>query len=486
MASAGECILLGGLLAKVPVKQGPTHIKPQSTKPRMPDGDHIFVGTPAVNHRQTLRAVLLICIWPLLFLVGVFAQTSPSSSLQLSTFKTKVPAESFRGEFLWLVGAGLSPDGKQVAVAYFTRATPSPDAKFVLNLRIWKVGTQEPIAIKQISSEEAEPDLPLRNLSRHPEGFVQYCDHGSGIMVSDPHGTLYYLNPQTLEVLHATATNVPIRESATPVNPTSERVFCAAESPRAVFAVYGGAFGNGPYRNGLVRVYALTSGTLIHEWNMRKHPYPFGDAAISRSGNQIAVSRVPENSAGRAKDVQNLELFDVGSAELTLQVKTGHLPGRIVFAGENRIATDDTVVPQPFFPHPKIKLWDASNGKLIGEFSDPQVGARRFVGASRDGSVILGFPKEVLRTERFSGFWNETLEQRFRLWDAATGKTIATSPLIFPNLNSTKDRNEEVDPSLELSGNGQAVLVFWKPQQNEILPIYVFSELPAETVPTTH
>ncbi|MGA9986299.1 MAG: hypothetical protein WBP69_00860, partial [Terriglobales bacterium] len=166
---------------------------------------------------------------------------------------------------------------------------------------------------------------------------------------------------------------------------------------------------------------------------------------------------------------------------------TGHLPGRIIFAGETQVATDDTVVPEPFFPHPKKKLWDASNGKLIREFGDPKFGARRFVGASSDGNVILGYiPKETLRAAR-SDPWNETLEQRFRLWDAATGRTIATSPPFLPNLNSpSKGRNEERDPSLEVSANGRAVIVFWKSPWKETFPIYVFSEAPGGTAPTTH
>jgi WD40 repeat protein len=382
---------------------------------------------------------------------------------------------------LWLVGVGLSPDGQQVAAAYFTRATHGPNAKILLNLRLWKVGTQEPLAIKQMpASPDAQLDLASGSPHHRPEGFVQYCDHGAGIMISDPHGTLYYLNPQTLEVLHATETNVPLGRN-------EECVLCAANSPRAVFAAYGG-FGNGPYGNGLVRVYDLTSGTVLQEWDLTKHAYYFGDAAISPGGSQIAVSRVPENGMRRAKDVVNLELFDVRGGKLTLQLKTGHLPGRITFAGENRIATDDTAPPQPFFPHPKIRLWDASSGKLISEFSDSKVGARRFVGASSDGSVILGYiPKESLRTAPMTSFWNESLEQRFRLWDVATGKTIATSPLIFPRLNLTVNRrNPELDPSLELSADGHAVLVFWKSRWNDIYPIYVFTEAAAPAAPASH
>ncbi|MFY9937526.1 MAG: hypothetical protein WAK33_11665, partial [Silvibacterium sp.] len=290
-------------------------------------------------------------------------------------------------------------------------------------------------------------------------GFVQYCDNGLGILVAT-RGTLYYLNPQSLEVVHATATNTG--GSALP-----ERVFCAAKSPRAVLAVYAGAYCC------LVRVYDLTSGTLIREWNLTKGS-SFGDVAISPSGNEIAVSHVDTNVLGRSKAAENLEVFDVNTGKVSLRVKTGHLPGRISFAGETRIATDDTLEPQPLLPHPEIKLWNLSDGKLLRTFGDPKVGARRFVGASGDGNVILGYiPKETLHSGGGieGGLWNQTLEQRFRLWDAATGQTIATSPPLLPIESSTLTG---FDPSLQVSANGRAVIVFWK-SPREILPIYVFS-----------
>ena len=50
-----------------------------------------------------------------------------------------------------------------------------------------------------------------------------------------------------------------------------------------------------------------------------------------------------------------------------------------------------------------------------------------------DGNVILGYiPKERLR----SGRWNQTLERRYGLWDAATGSTIATFMRFLPRADS--------------------------------------------------
>ena len=319
---------------------------------------------------------------------------------------------------------------------------------------------------------------------------MRYCDHGSGIMVADPGGTLYYLNSQTLELIHATAAGNPL--PGTDPERVPRRISCAADSPRAVIA-YGGAFvtWDFPYMtysgdgNGLVRLYDLTSGALLKEWNTTEPRYNFGDVAISPSGKQVAVSHVPgtprsipksESSAPGPKHLQDLELFDVDTGKMTLQINAGHWPGRISFVGETQIASDDTRMAQPFYPQPRIKLWDLSNGKLLREFADPKFGARRFVAASRDGRVILGFiPKE-----RLNGYeHNETVGQRLRLWDAATGTTIATSPRFspHPDLQSAHKRwNEPVDPSMVLSDNGRAVVVYWK---QGVFRIYVFSLPPA-------
>jgi WD40 repeat protein len=420
-----------------------------------------------VKYRQTdtkVWATLLVFLSRLLCAISTHAQVD--SAAQLSMFQ--IHPGPVQAESILLEGAALSPDGEQVAAAYFYRVSAGRPAVTALSVQIWNVGTQAPIASKQLSAGQASERNFAVEWRTFPDGFVQYCNNGLGIMVADPHGTLYYLNPQTLEILHATATNIGI-------DAISERVFCAANSPRAVLAAHGEVFDKGPYGNGLVRVYDLTSGTLVQEWDMTKDLYSFGDVAISPSGNEIAVSHVPTNSFGRSKAVQNLELFDVNTRKSTLQVKTGHLPGRITFAGETRVATDDTVMPQPFFPHPRIKLWDSSNGRLIREFGDPRNGARRFVGASSDGNVILGYiPKETTRTGGRDPSPNETLEQRFRLWDSGTGQTIVTSPPFLPNQHSvSRGHDEDLDPSLEVSDNGRAVIVFWKSPWWEITLVQI-------------
>jgi WD40 repeat protein len=435
-------------------------------------------------HSKTrVSASLLILLSPLLCAISARAQDDSAS--QLRRFQIY---KEHSLQFLALKGAALSPDGQQVAAAYFGRVDADREGEVALRVQIWNVGNQEPIALKQLYGTE----VPISMGDSGPEGFVQYCDHGSGIMVADPGGTLYYLNSQTLEVVHATATENPVPGRV------PRRIYCAANSPRAVIA-FGGAFLSWNYPNfayyghgnGLVRLYDLTSGTLLKEWDTTEGPNGFGDVAISPSGNQIAVSHIPRNpvttpknspSVPKTKDTRDVEVFDAQSGKMTLQVNTGrwHWPGRISFVGETQIASDDTRMAQPFYPQPRIRLWDSSNGNLTREFADPKAGARRFVGAASDGHVILGYiPKEKL-----DGFYqNKTLEYRFRLWDTATGSTIATSPRILPFPDSPgKHWSEWVDPSMELSDNGRAVIFYWK---KEVFRIYVFS-LPPAAPPQPH
>ena len=402
----------------------------------------------------------LLCAFALA--MDVFAQDQTSAPLS----EFQIQSQSFPAGVL--TAAALSPDGSSVAGVFVnsTRIVPGP-LDVTVTVQIWKVGTHDPIVTKQIFADQESDAVSEWSLwGGAPYSFAHYCDGGAGIMVVPPRGNIYYLDPHTLDILNVTATNIEIHASL--------RAACAANSRRAVLAAYDGLFGKEGYGNGLIRSYDLRSGAILQEWNMTQSSKEFGNVAISPSGNEIAVSHIPINFLGLAKAIQNLTVFDVNTGKAVLQVKTRHLPGRISFVGETRIATVDTLLHQPLFPRPTIKLWDLSNGKLIREFGDATNGARRFVGASSDGSVILGYiSTEKLRSGGFeTGLWGETLEQRFRLWDSTTGQTIATSPLLLPIMRAWPIGN--LDPSLEVSANGRTVIVYWRsPQQR--FPIYVFS-----------
>lgn len=407
---------------------------------------------------------------PLLCAISTHAQ---DDSVPLGMFQ--IPAVGLTAK-----SAALSPDGKQVTVVYFKHTgivMPGP-SEIMVNLRLWKVGMPEPIASAQVSArrEDGEVEDTYGDVG---SAYVQYCNGGLGIMLAELDGTLHFLNPQTLGELHATATNMT-KTTSVPlfINLRHMRAHCAVNSSRAVAAVFGGFVGadtGHPQRDPVIkiRVYDLSSGALVREWNLSGKS--FEDVAISPSGNEIAVSRRPFDRRGNPKGPDEVELFDVSTGNSTLQVKAGNRSNRITFAGETRVATVED--PDMWSRHPTIKLWDASNGNLIREFGAGRLGARRWVGASSDGKVILGYtPKETLGTNSLI----TTSDRRFRLWDAATGQTIATSPPTYPEL--TSHNCYSCKPGLELSANGNAVAVF-APWRWFELPIYVFS-LPLALLPT--
>src|SRR5271166_731159 len=236
-------------------------------------------GYSAQNRGPTetaLIAALLSFVCLLSNTTEVHAQVDSSPRLN----KVQIPTSSDPERPTLLAGAALSPDGQQIATVYFDQVSQSHPTGIELSARLWNVGTQQSIASKQLTIIHGNDSIADGQLGNGfnpgprnpPDSFVQYCNSGSGIMVADPRGTLFYLNPQTLEVFHATFTNVGIDKD--PMNVfISQRVYCAANSPRAVFAVYGGRFGNGRYGNVLVRVYDLNSGAILREWDMAKSPY---------------------------------------------------------------------------------------------------------------------------------------------------------------------------------------------------------------------
>lgn len=420
--------------------------------------------------KTNVRAVLLVFLCP--FFCAVRAHAQDDASPQLSMFE--IPAGDLTSQ-----SASLSPDGQQVVAVYFKELFKPGPADITVSLSLWKVGVPEPIASTQISVRPEDGEVA--DMHGHVgTAYVQYCNNGSSVMLADLDGTLRSLNPQTLELLHATTTNMTATtQYKLMINVRQMTAHCAARSPRAVVAVFGGIVGPAERfqfdHSVLVRVYDLSSGALVREWRMTD--ISFEDVAISPSGNEIAVSHRALNSRGLPGAPDNLELFDVNTGNSTLDVKIGSTPVRITFVEETQVATADE--PHQFSPHPTIKLWDASNGKLVREFAAPRVGARRLVGASSDGNVILGYiPKETI----LKGGYDEASDRRFRLWDAASGQTIATSPPTYPQL--TSDNCYACDPGLDLSASGNAVVVF-APWRGFTLPIYVFS-LPSAGPPQPH
>jgi hypothetical protein len=368
-------------------------------------------------------------------------------------------------------GASVSPDGRQVVVIYEPLFWSGNDDVAKSTITLWNVGDFEPVATREwiVKRSETPPNVWRTNQRTR----IQYCDHGRGIMLADSFGTISFLDPQTLQLLKSVGANVAVDP-----NGARAKVACAMNGSLALIVISGrltGRDGHGKLDDAVsVKVVDLNVGTVVQQWSLHRSA-PVGDVAISPSGAQIAITYVPMNNlTQRPKAIPNLELLDVTSGKTTLQVKTGHLPGGVTFVGESRVATADVTLPG-LFGQAKIKIWDSTTGQLLTQLADPNLGARRKVAASSDGAVVLGYiPHELVTGNRAS---DTTLEQRFRLWDEATGATMATSPPLLPL------RTGHQAPDIELSANGRAAVV----SSVGAFPVQVFyaSDQPKAPLPTS-
>lgn len=351
-------------------------------------------------------------------------------------------------------GAAISPDGNYVAIAFpavSKQQLPNGRFDFELELKLWDVHSSKWIASRQIVERSAQEKVALKQEIGRPND-VQYCNQGQQIMMYDPAGTLYLLGAQALRLEHITDTDLSVDWLRGP--PLFWRVACARGNTRAAVAWWSDV-GEG-YGGGLVRVYDLNTGALLQEWNFRDVPYTFGDLAISPDGKQLAVLHLMAGPEQRRGPKFNLDVFDVGTGQLSARILTRDSAGRVAFVGESYVATAVDTLPTAF-SKPKIKLWDLGNGEVVRQFGDPAVGAKYAVDASANGKVLAGF---VYKDHvRFGWFVledeYEISEQRIGLWEVATGRTIAISPEMLPIINSPWP------PELQVSASGNAVLVRW-------------------------
>jgi hypothetical protein len=131
--------------------------------------------------RTALAAALPAIFFSCVCAISAHAQNGSLPEFKLSQIQT--------GSVV-LEGAALSPDGEQLAAAYFGWASASPTDDMVLNVTLWTVGSQTPIATKQIATGlTGERSSWAKRIGR-PNGSVQYCDHGSGLTVADSHAAV--------------------------------------------------------------------------------------------------------------------------------------------------------------------------------------------------------------------------------------------------------------------------------------------------------
>jgi WD40 repeat protein len=211
------------------------------------------------------------------------------------------------------------------------------------------------------------------------------------------------------------------------------------------------------YRGGLLRIYDLGTAKIL--WERRLFENEKGDfrqpvgLAWSPDDRKLAVTWVPvvlgEPLPG---DVHNLVLLDAATGETLLGINTGYVAGPVAFGANNTVMTASLNPDDKLLRKDTIKIWDADTGKLLREIPSPPGGVREQLQASADGRIVMGYVGRF-KYNKWSHF-DETIDQRFRLWDALTGEVVATSPEILP-LDPYS-----FEPRLRLSATGDLVLVW--------------------------
>src|SRR5262250_3096363 len=74
--------------------------------------------------------------------------------------------------------------------------------------------------------------------------------------------------------------------------------------------------------------------------------------------------------------------------------------------------------------HGSIKFWNINSGKVIRQITAAPDSVHYFLDVNSSGTRVLGYVGKEKRVENF----NDSVDQRFRIWDLASGKVVATSP----------------------------------------------------------
>lgn len=341
-------------------------------------------------------------------------------------------------------GADLSPDGSTVAVAILrsSQAERGGREENFIDAEIWNPRENKRLAQRTLAHRPASAAVTAE------WGQVRYADNGQILLVYDG---------ELLNVLRATDLEEITRiDLGLPSWPRDSQVVDLAMAPNggrlvSVLLSWGGGHG------GALRLYDLQTGERRGEWEFEKgYPELGAQVAWRPDGKKLAFTLVPVVPGTQVPREENtLEVIDVESKKVALRFNTGYLAGPVCFTADDKLVTATAEPPWSLLmgTH-KIKIWDAKTGKLLREIESVPTGVRGSLAISADGKLLLGYVGMEKSTSKLAANNpTEIVEQRFRLWDLATGKSVAASPKILPNVDKRAH--------LRLSGKGDHILVFW-------------------------
>ena len=341
-------------------------------------------------------------------------------------------------------GADISPYGRAVAVAKRRKDTSSTKQEEVyVEIEVWDFRTDKRLAQRALAHRPAVTPVTTE------WGQVRYTSDGKKLLVYDG---------ELLSVLKAADLDEIARiDLGLPAWPRDSQVVdmaLARDFTRqvAVLLSWGGG------RGGALRLYNLQTGKLDRQWEW-DHGYPELGASVAwrPDGKKIAVTLLPVILGEKLpKDEPGLEVMDPETGEVLQRIHTGYLAGPLSFTSDDRLVA---ATAQPAWTllagtH-KIKIWRASTGQLLREIESPPSGVRASLALSSNEKLLIGYVgSEKSATSLAALDPTRITEQKFREWDLATGRVVATSPKILPN----PDKRAH----LRLSAKGDLVLVFWE------------------------
>jgi len=348
--------------------------------------------------------------------------------------------------------ADLSPNGTEVAV----QATVlKRESRQFWGIQFWDY--------RRPQIEAARPLAPAPSATwddRHPiaytEHFIRYSPDGHFLLAFDGVTTLALLTVAQTEVHLLRTIDLGLSAERPTLRPADLQWSPDGERAAVLFSWRN-------FHEGVVRAYGIGTGQPL--WQRSFTSVETGHAAWSPDGRKLAVTLLSgeKHTGYPPRDTFNLVILSGDSGRTLTQIETGDLAGPVCFG------LADTVATAPLHYHPQSRnwfrpdratVWNALDGGLIRHISSPGRDIHDYLELSRDGAVLLAYvgrEKSGPSLRAMGEDVERVVDERFQLFDYATGRLLATSPdLREPGLSCGNAL-----PSFRLGPAADRVLVYW-------------------------
>ncbi|HKN77321.1 MAG TPA: hypothetical protein VJW94_19240 [Candidatus Acidoferrum sp.] len=191
-------------------------------------------------------------------------------------------------------------------------------------------------------------------------------------------------------------------------------------------------------QHGRVDIYDLVSGSSLHSWETPPGWIEFTRGLVWHPDGKLLLLAIPNSWPCMSPTSQpDVFAFDVATGAIKYRLTTGLLTGSIAVTADGRVLAVDENCLGVFANHdPKLRVFDLSTGKKIGEVSGRGAGVRYSVSISGDGSRFLSFTGKVkMKFDWGDGVpRDERVDETFSVWNLSNYQGIVTSQNL-PGLN---------------------------------------------------